>query len=185
MFSLGRSLFPIMPRRKRKYHTYCEGPRLKFKRDVTRKQYMEMLETIEHALNNDLDPRERKYRILPEKIAEGGFQMVSYPGYEEGQYKSIRHHLFDADNNCCKWPYIHGTEEEMVADWKANGSSRIFLSKGSKAETFLKAFRGAPLWTQEELRTITTAMQPYGIAHTRIPGKRRLKTWIGLLHPHV
>ena len=69
-------------------------------------------------------------------------------------YKSFR---FDCNNAKTWWPWIRNDLDKWV-----NNGDVIFLG-AKEIRTYLKAFYGAPVWTNDEIDTISDVLRKYGI----------------------
>lgn len=124
-------------------NTYCYGPILKFKKDMTRRQLMEACQKISDRFGN-------AYIFFPDKITDGGIKME--PANEEliehFEYKSMRFQAKD-------WPWISNLDE-----W--NHDETILFKNGNVLNTFLRSTR-APAWTLNEVSKICNVLETYGV----------------------
>lgn len=102
------------------------------------------------------------YKFTPERILEGGILFEEFPGKTEKMYKTFR---FQIQSPCIgKWPWIEDgildlwRKQDPVIIWK-NPSKKISLNCSS----YLKAYDGAPLWTNEELDKFKDAFANVGV----------------------
>ena len=151
--------------------THCTGFHMKFTRHLDRKDYIEMIESIQKRLNDDYDPVERRYRVVPEAKWEGGILLTEFPGSKgEGYFKSIRHMFREKSITGYRpdpypWPWIYDT---VFEDWKS--SEKRLVSSGMFASTFLRASPRNTVWTLDELHSIASVMcKDYGIECTLFP----------------
>jgi hypothetical protein len=168
-----------------------------FTRALDRKQYGEMLCAIQTKLNDDFDPKERRYLLVPEKISEGGILLKDYPGRDpenEKAYKSMRHWLQKStgvnlspypwplvgisaeevgrigEESRYPWKGLGVSEEEALEDWITNGGGIALIPEDTLGQTHLKARGDAPGWTLNELRVMANVMESgYGIKCTHFP----------------
>jgi hypothetical protein len=104
--------------------------------------------------------------IRPEPISEGGLFFASYEDIH-GPYKSMR---FSSRDIRPSWPWINS--ETVMTLWKEDQS--IVFPSNAKIGTFLKAFKGAPQWTLEELRIIEDVFIDFGMICKKFPKKSEL-----------
>jgi hypothetical protein len=170
---------------------------MKFTHALDRKQYGEMLCAIQTKLNDELDPKERRYLLVPEKISEGGILLKNFPDRDpenKMQYKSMRHWLQKSvgehispypwplvglsgedigrvgEESKYPWKGLGVSEEEALEDWIVHGEGVKLIPEGTLGETHLKARCDAPAWTMIELLIMSSVMErQYGIACTSFP----------------
>lgn len=87
----------------------------------------------------------------PEPISSGGMVFMD----DRNAYKSVRMWGFE-------WPWING--DEMTTWWK---NQDILIRKGTKVNTFLKAFYNAPAWTRQEIDNVIDSMAVMGMVTNR------------------
>jgi len=106
------------------------------------------------------------YHCVPERIIEGGIQIVRWPGSTASaeftdDLKCIR---FQLPYESGSWPWISG--HDPLSDWEKSLPVRIWngdtCSKTYKGITRIKAFGGAPPWTYQELACVRAALVAYG-----------------------
>ena len=155
--------------------TYCQGFKMEFTRAIDCSQYMSMIIALETSLNDKLDPEHRRYRILPEKITEGAFHLVSFPGKTPGgaQYKTMRHFIHDKPFHEMRpypWPWFTISVEALMSEWMESGEGVPFIPQGATSRTYLKALRDAPAWTLDELHCMAGVLETeFGVLCTHFP----------------
>jgi hypothetical protein len=103
-----------------------------------------------YNLCNDLNEVfEKKLFFQPEKITEGGL-LVTWPD-QRNEYKTIRFVASDCSNR--NWPWI---SDDPMKSWKNNND--VIWPIPDNFRTVLKAFDGAPSWTNYELGLIAKCM---------------------------
>ncbi len=102
------------------------------------------------------------YRFCPELgVAEGGIEMEIWPGRNPGEYKSMRLRCaFDGWKIFAKFFPSPPKDDEIV-----------FPS--GYYQTFFKAHRGAPTWTDEELEKTVLCLKKIGFNQVGIQPKKR------------
>lgn len=122
-------------------------------------------------------------QIQPEGVTEGGLLFVDWPGKRYNMYKSMRFVLLDGNIH---WPWI---TPDTYDNWKNPEipSENIFTPYKSdsmdnktpktRIAFFLKAFYGAPCFTQSELMIVASCLKEQGfVQHGNIPTKSELIT---------
>lgn len=137
------------------YDSYTSGFKFKCTKDLTKADYIAICEQLSAQLN---------FIINPEPIWEGGFLFTNTKGF-----KTMRHHV-TLNNKDVKWPWI---TPNTVFEWK--DSQEILWPINSECDTFLKAFRGADIWTLEQLKIFSKVFEFYGIKTKKMPTKTSLK----------
>ncbi len=94
----------------------------------------------------------------PEQASGGGFLQLD----NELGYKTMRLHIQG-------FPWITSTTME---EWQNDESDLI--KEGTKTNTTIKAFHGAPAWTLEELQYHKEILEEYGIQCLKMPTARAL-----------
>lgn len=135
--------------------TYGGGPVLKSTKNITRSDIIKLCELLnELPIYKDIC----KFNIEP--ILEGGIIFKFLSPDASQWYKTIR--LNFRENNNGNWPFIKDGDYEL---WKA--SDEILLLNGTKIETFLKSFYGAPAFTTEEIKKIVEQFIKIGFVKSR------------------
>lgn len=142
-------------------YTYALGPKVVLTRDFTTTDAAALCDDLSRTFGPG-------YVFAPEAICEGGIEMRGWPGKMPGQYKTFR---FGASSNFGKWPWIvPGTLEQ----WRHSPPAVVFrhlerrdaMSRTGRSTSilplFLKAFHGAPCWTEEELRLVRGCFERLG-----------------------
>ena len=138
--------------------TYTSGLSFKTTREITKNDIVTLCNLLNnHELFKDVCTFE------PEPITEGGI-IFKYINGENDWYKSMRMY-------CCNWSYI--TDDPMIK-W-LNNNDMVF-KKDVRFNTYLKSFREAPVFTQDELRAIEECFNKIDVYRvSRMVGKERLK----------
>ncbi len=118
--------------------TYTDGPTYKVKYDITRRDFYNMCQKLSERLD---------LKVYPEGISEGGIHIMAPIGY-----KSVRLHRIK------DYPYITSEESD---DWATDNT--VLINTGSKLDTTLKAFYGAPVFTIKELKIIDEEFEKIGL----------------------
>ena len=87
------------------------------------------------------------YSFMPAQFSEGGIAFTCFP---EGQHKTLRLCL----NN---WPRVPAG---WLHEW--HNSDDIIVSSPIKITAKLKAFYGAPVWTEDELNKFNDVLCSFG-----------------------
>ena len=148
------------------HSTYTSGFNMIMDRDVT---YADLIQ-ICYDLNQLFD---QQYHFAPEPITDGFIYFKNYKDDHSGRYKSMRIHPHRI---------LWVNEETVFNDFLNNND--VFIPKTkkdvyssihpTKTTTFLKAFRGAPAWTIDELNKFKTVFEKYGIHVKKMPSKKSL-----------
>jgi hypothetical protein len=156
----------------KKMNTYTGGFYLKFKKDISKKEYIELCKKISFKLNELYNLNDNSIKILPEAVTEGG--MVFEKGnneYNKG-YKTMRHsfsYLRQSNRKNSKWEWI---TEKTYEIWNESEETLIFAP--SECSTYLKAFGEAPAWTLKELQIFKTCFEEYDVKVTKMPKAKDL-----------
>lgn len=134
--------------------TYTAGPRLHFRREITRSDHISICETLSRRFSAAFGG---VYVFEPEAVSEGGFDMRQFPGREEEMFKTFRHHL-------AEWPSV---TPNVMEEWRLD--RQLLIPSETKIDTTLKAFYGAPVWKQSELTIIYDVLADYGVRVTHKP----------------
>jgi hypothetical protein len=139
--------------------TYTNGLTFITKKDITQNNIITLCNLLNnHELFNGLCTFE------PEPITEGGI-IFKYINGEQEWYKSMRLGLSGKD-----WPWICNP----MVSWLNNNN--IIIKKDIRIYTYLKSFRNAPVFTQDELRAIEECFNKIDVYRvSRMVGKARLK----------
>lgn len=137
--------------------TYTNGLSFITKKEITKNDIVTLCNLLNnHNLFNGVCTFE------PEPITEGGI-IFKYVNGEYEWYKSIRFHS-------CNWCYI--TDNPMI-NWLNNND--IVFNKDVRFNTYLKSFRNAPVFTQEELKVFEECFNKIDVYRvSRMVGKARL-----------
>ncbi len=116
----------------------------------------------------------------PEAISEGGFVYINAPGYKSMRiqlYAGVRIHKradgvwtryargSDRVEREDAWPMI--TPATTPQEWR--GNTAVIIHAGQRITTCLKAFDGAPAYTNAELAEWKAAFGAVGIECSKMP----------------
>jgi hypothetical protein len=115
------------------------------------------------------------YKFGPDPTSKGGIQMIEWPNMVPGAYKTMETIPSLAGN---RWPRI---DSDTLDRWRTGESDDIYApfaeewcgwsKTGPHISTVLKAFHGAPCWTQEELFIFKECFEILGFAVDHVPEK--------------
>lgn len=174
------------------YGTDTSGFKLKFIKNITKKQYIELCDMIAMKFNElyGITKLDDMIGIVPEPITEGGMKIIGkLYGSAGGKkwYKSMRHFIsHDIDNSLIKyirrdmkqekegnkrdvfeyskWPMITQT---TVEEWR--NSDEILIPRYHTSWTKLRAYHGAPWWSRSELVILRECLAKFDIIATCFP----------------
>jgi len=150
-------------------NTYCKGLTLVSERDISKKGFVQMLLNMQERFNDHYKTND--YSFNPERISEGGIVFNNFNNKEK--YKTMRLYFLDKQHgNCVKSLYGRITDDTKD-EWKEN--NEILVGKNLYLGTFLKSFRDAPKWTNDELKIFIQCFNDAGLTIYKIPTKRELK----------
>jgi hypothetical protein len=135
------------------------GPDLLFRRDISRKEFIEICEEIsarftDHFNRNGASDVPRIYKFEPEPISEGGLIMTAVFTGENG-YKSMRIKIWN-------WPTI---DSDTYEKWKNDANILYKADKNCKIGTYLKSYNTIG-WTKKELSIIREVFALHDIRWT-------------------
>lgn len=133
--------------------TFAKGPTLTFTKGFNVKMLAEVFDKL-HLLS--------PYKFEPEQTIEGGILLTHWPGRRDGMYKSFQLYFPET------WAWIDAKD-----NWRQHPSIELAAANVS-IPTSLKALRGAPIWTHEELLIFRAAFECAGVKVTGIPAKKLL-----------
>lgn len=155
--------------------TYTSAWDLHFKKALTRGEYIQLCNALSNALNehHGVNNKDELICVKPERITEGGWEFSGGPGgvYNSPHFKTMRHSIgSNRTFSSGGWPWV---PENALGEW-ANSTERL-IPANYWASTTLKAFNGAPVWTQGELEVFKKVFATFGIKTIgRMPAKARL-----------
>jgi hypothetical protein len=143
--------------------TYTAGWDLRFNKALTYGDYITLCERLAKALNtlHGITDEADLIRVEPEPITEGGWRILGGPGgvYNLPHFKTMRHMLgSQLGVGDIMWPTV---PPDAMTVWASSKAPIIPASCWSC--TYLKAFYGAPPWTQDELRAFQSVFQEFEI----------------------
>lgn len=152
--------------------TYKLGPNLKLTRAVSESDFIRACEAITVECQRQ-GLWKTDWLLQPEPISEGGMVLQGVPGYKSIR---IRH------NGFFRWPWINN---DVIERWRVSNkiiypavvqiTNKCGKEEKIKYHTFLKAFRGAPVWTKQELRVINEVFEKeWGARFTSIPSNKSM-----------
>jgi hypothetical protein len=155
--------------------TYTAGPRLLFTADLTRRHLVALCRDLSLAFS-EKKRTDDMYVFEPERITEGGLEMIGFPHKTGDQYKAIRFHLLAPDRTPVPWPWIESSLDVLSA-WADEADARnseVVVPARSTSETTLKAFYGAPVWDIVELGVLRQVLMQYGVRCKTMPSATSL-----------
>lgn len=163
--------------------TYTNGLVLKTTQPVTKNDIITLCNLL-----NERDEYKDVCTFEPEPITEGGivYRFNVRSPEQQRWYKSVRLGIGNCpvdrtgefsqrflSQNRGKWDWIHH-KTNVMEEW--NLSKDIVYPEHEKFRTFLKSFRGAPAFTQEELKIWEECLACIGVQKVgKIPTKKDLK----------
>lgn len=146
-----------------KNNQYTDGFYIESKKTITKNDIITMCELLnQHDFYKDICTFE------PEPITEGGivFKFINNPN---NWYKTMR--IFFINQNDCQW---YSVNKDVMNEWK-NNDDIIAKNNKKKIRTFLKSFRNAPRFTQDELKIWEDCFNEIGFFRVgRYPYKKNL-----------
>jgi len=141
--------------------TYTNSYDLKSNRVITKKDFIILCNLLTTEFNNYYSTN--IYKLQHEPITEGGIVFKNFTGdvyktmriyiAQFGKYGWINPGVMD-ENHHAMMDEVHRrgwfTPAQRAGEWKDNND--ILCDKGVKMSTYLKSFRGAPVWTLHELK---------------------------------
>jgi hypothetical protein len=128
--------------------TYHSGFEYKVTTPITKQVFVGLIDELTEAFGAG-------WKFVTEPITEGGIEITNWPGKLPKHYKTLR--LLRRD-----WPTITPNWRE---EWCS--SSDVLLdvtpTKDSWNGTFLKAFHGAPAWSQKEIDMFIQVFESHGM----------------------
>jgi hypothetical protein len=126
---------PLLP------STCCYGPDFEIIKDITKGDIYKIFLKLKETFGDEYDWE-------PEGICEGGFVCKKWPGKKEREYKSIRFNIIEGG-----WPWVC---QDFIKNCKETPDEIIWPKQKQQGHFFLKAFYGAPCWTLDEVKIITS-----------------------------
>ena len=146
--------------------TYADGLTLKTERIITKHDIITMCNLL-----NNKDEYSNLCKFEPEGICEGGILFKFNDNLDNNWYKSVRLCVNNGYSQG-KWPWV---DNNYLSEWYE--SNDIIFDKNNKFTLFLKSFRGAPLFTIEELKIWEDCFNQIGIINVgKYPSKKSLIT---------
>ncbi len=135
--------------------TYLYNYRLISKINITKNDIIILC----NMLDKEFEDESPKIKFVPEPKTEGGIQFL-FEGKEKW-YKSIRLGIKEKSGN---WPYIKLST--VFDEWNQNND--VVIYKNNEFQLFFKAFHGAPIFTENELKIFEKCFEKIGL-----PKKKR------------
>lgn len=150
-------------------NTLCNGFTLVAYKNITKKQFVQMLNNLQKKFNDHYDTDE--YNFSPELISEGGIVFDNFN--DKNKYKTMRLYFID-NKSKCQTESLYGTISTNTKEkWKT--IENILIKKDQYLGTFLKSFRDAPGWTADELKIFIDCFDKMGLMIDTIPTTKELK----------
>jgi hypothetical protein len=146
--------------------TYTTGLTLNTERIITKDDIITMCKLL-----NSKDEYSDLCEFQPEGISEGGILFKFKDNLDKKWYKSVRLCVYYGQSNG-NWYWVN---ENYLSEW--TGNSDVIFDKNVRFTLFLKSFRGAPLFTVEELKIWEGCFNQIGIVKVgKYPSKKSLIT---------
>jgi hypothetical protein len=161
-------------------NTYTHGYIFKPARSITSLDLLHVCDLLKVAFAAKHGKQPDEYLFEPEAICEGGIIFKRFPGMVDGQFKTMRLRFN-------QYPWL----PEDLNEWRNKepieihnvwNRKRVRLTRNNRDEyleylseyekqikkqqvisTCLKAFKGAPHWTMEELKIFSSCLQQIGL----------------------
>ncbi len=147
--------------------TYTIGLTLKTERIITKDDIITLCKLL-----NSKDQYSNLCEFQPEGITEGGILFKFKDNLDNKWYKSVRLCVSHGESRG-KWYWVN---DNYLSEW--TGNNDIIFDENNKFTLFLKSFRGAPIFTLEELKIWEDCFNQIGIIKVgKYPSKK------SLMHP--
>jgi hypothetical protein len=148
-------------------NTYIGGFILLAFKDITKNDMFELCNNLGNRFNSYYNIN--NYSFSPECITEGGIVFDNFNKID--CYKTMR--LYPSDKKGNRIRNLYGIiHDNIKEDWVNN--TDILIYKNEYINTFLKSFKGAPEWTNEELKIFIDCFQNIDIYIYKLPTKKLL-----------
>ncbi len=151
-------------------NTYCNGFQLVAIKNISKKEFVELCIDLQNEFNNYYNTND--YFFSPECITEGGIIFNNFQG--SNGYKTMR--IYFTDKFGGKKDNLYGWINNNIKDEWINDES-ILINKDNYLGTYLKSFRNAPQWTNEELKIFEKCFIKIGLIINKLPLKKDLKKY--------
>lgn len=149
-------------------NTYCSGFSLIAFKNISKQTFVEMLNDLQNEFNEYYNTNE--YSFNPECISEGGIIFNNFNNKEK--YKTMRLY-FESDRGR---ENLYGYISNNIKDkWITDES--VLINECDKLGTYLKSFRGAPKWTNDELKIFQKCFGKVGLFIDDLPHEKELKMY--------
>jgi len=139
-------------------------------KNISKKEFVELCNDLQKEFNNFYD--ENDYSFSPECITEGGIVFNNFNGDING-YKTMRIYFTYKFGGKKK---LYGYINNNIKDEWINDES-ILIDKDKYLGTYLKSFRNAPEWTNDELKIFEKCFNNIGLIINKLPLKKDLKKY--------
>ena len=153
-------------------NTCCSGFQLLSKKDITKKEFVELCNNLQNEFNKYYNTND--YSFSPECISEGGIIFDNFNTYNNG-YKTMRIYFTDK-KNICREKSLYGFINKNIKDEWINDDS-ILIEKNKYLGTYLKSYRNALEWTNEELQIFKKCFENIELIIKKTPTKKELKNY--------
>ncbi len=153
-------------------NTYCSGFQLISQKNITKKEFVELCNDLQIEFNNYYNTND--YSFSPECISEGGIIFNNFENRSEG-YKTMRIYFTDKDNSCRLNSLYDTINRNIKQEWIKD--ENILINKNVYLGTYLKSFRNAPPWTNDELKIFIKCFNNIGLVIKKLPTKKDLKKY--------
>jgi hypothetical protein len=150
-------------------YTRCPGPSFSFPASITTKTIVTLVDELSKNFS-------KEYSFALERISEGGICMTTWPGNKfPADYLALKTFRFHTSPNGGQWPKI---ADDTLQRWQEGNEQIIWYSQIKPTKVagavYLKAVRGAPCWTSDEVALVVKALTAAGFkcTKTKIPKKR-------------
>lgn len=151
-------------------NTYCNGFQLVAIKNILKKEFVELCNDLQNEFNNYYNTND--YSFSPECITEGGIVFNNFNGDING-YKTMRIYFTDKFGGRKN---LYGYINNNIKDEWINDES-ILIDKDKYLGTYLKSFRNAPQWTNDELKIFEKCFNKIGLIINKLPLKKDLKKY--------
>jgi len=151
-------------------NTYCNGFQLVAIKNISKKEFVELCNDLQNEFNNYYNTND--YSFSPECITEGGIVFNNFNGDING-YKTMRIYFTYKFGGKKK---LYGYINNNIKDEWINDES-ILIDKDKYLGTYLKSFRNAPEWTNDELKIFEKCFNNIGLIINKLPLKKDLKKY--------
>jgi len=150
-------------------NTYCSGFILKSIKNISKKEFVLLCHNLQYKFNNYYNTNE--YSFSPECITEGGIVFNNFNN--ETKYKTMRMYFTD-EKGWTRIKNLYGfINNDIKEEWK--NDENILINNNVYIGTYLKSFRDAPKYTNNELKIFKECFENIGLYIEKLPTKKELK----------